>query len=215
LSYSFPVPVHRIDHPLVQDALVTLRDRRTEADEFRRTARRLSVLVAAEALRDLPTKEVVVRTPLEDAPGRRLAGDVVVVPVLRAGLGMLEAVLELVPGARVGHLGLQRDEATAVASQYYAKLPRSLESSFVVMIDPMLATGGSAVSALDRLAEAGAADVRIACIVAAPEGIALVEARHPGVHIYTPAVDRALNDHKFIMPGLGDFGDRLYGTVGS
>ena len=209
------MPVHRIDHPLVQDALVTLRDLRTEPDEFRRTARRLSVLVAAEALRDLPTRAVVVRTPLEDASGTRIASDVVVVPVLRAGLGMLEAVLELVPGARVGHLGLQRDEATAVASQYYAKLPRSLESSFVLMIDPMLATGGSAVSALDRLAEAGATDVRIACIVAAPEGIAGVQARYPAVHIYTPAVDRALNDHKYIMPGLGDFGDRLYGTVGA
>lgn len=207
--------MHLIDHPLVQDALVTLRDHRTEPGEFRRTARRLSVLVAAEALRDLPTRDVVVQTPLEQAPGKRIGSDVVVVPVLRAGLGMLEAVLDLVPGARVGHLGLQRDEATAVASQYYAKLPRSLESSFVVMIDPMLATGGSAVSALDRLAEAGATDVRIACIVAAPEGVAVVEARYPRVHIYTPAVDRALNDHKFIMPGLGDFGDRLYGTVGS
>jgi uracil phosphoribosyltransferase len=215
LAYSLSVPVHLVDHPLVQDALVTLRDLGTEPDEFRRTARRLSVLVAAEALRDLPTVAVTVRTPLEDAPGRRLASDVVVVPVLRAGLGMLEAVLELVPGARVGHLGLQRDEATAVASQYYAKLPRSLGSSFVIMIDPMLATGGSAVSALDRLAEAGATDVRIACIVAAPEGVAVVESHYPGAHIYTPAVDRALNDHKFIMPGLGDFGDRLYGTVGS
>ena len=209
------MPVHLIDHPLVQDALVTLRDLRTEPDEFRRTARRLSVLVAAEALRGLPTRDVVVRTPLEDADGRRISSDVVVVPVLRAGLGMLEAVLELVPGARVGHLGLQRDETTAVASQYYSKLPRSLESSFVVMIDPMLATGGSAVSALDRLAEAGASDVRIACIVAAPEGIEVVQGRYPRVHIYTPVVDRALNDHKFIMPGLGDFGDRLYGTVGS
>lgn len=213
--YSFPVPVHLVDHPLAQDALVILRDRRTEPDEFRRTARRLSVLVATEALRDLPTREATVETPLEQAPGRRLASDVVVVPVLRAGLGMLEAVLELVPGARVGYLGLQRDEITAVASQYYAKLPGTLESSFVLMIDPMLATGGSAVSALDRLAEAHALDVRIACIVAAPEGIAVVEARYPRAHIYTPAVDRELNAHKFILPGLGDFGDRLYGTVGS
>ena len=208
------MPVHLIDHPLAQDALVVLRDVRTGREEFRRAARRLSVLVAAEALRDVPTRDVSVRTPLEDAPGTQVASDVVVVPVLRAGLGMLEAVLELVPDARVGHLGLQRDEATAVASQYYAKLPGPLGSSFVLIVDPMLATGGSAVSALDRLSDAGASNIRIACIVAAPEGIALVEARHPGVSIFTPVVDRALNAHKFIMPGLGDFGDRLYGTVG-
>jgi len=207
------VPVHLVSHPLVQDALVTLRDARTPSDEFRRTARRISVLLAAEALRDVPTRDVTVQTPLEPAPGRQVAGDVVVVPVLRAGLGMLDAVLELVPSARVGHLGLQRDETTAVASQYYAKLPPGLDRSFVLMIDPMLATGGSAVSGLDRLAEAGARAVRIACIVAAPEGIAVVAARYPGVHIYTPVVDRELNPHKFILPGLGDFGDRLYGTL--
>ena len=207
------MPVHLVSHPLVQDALVTLRDARTPVDEFRCTARRISVLVAAEALRDVPTRDVTVQTPLEPAPGRQVAGDVVVVPVLRAGLGMLDAVLELVPNARVGHLGLQRDETTAVASQYYAKLPPGLDRSFVLMIDPMLATGGSAVSGLDRLAQAGARAVRIACIVAAPEGIAVVAARYPDVHIYTPVVDRELNPHKFILPGLGDFGDRLYGTL--
>jgi uracil phosphoribosyltransferase len=213
--YSSSVPVHLVAHPLVQDALVTLRDARTPAEEFRRTARRISVLLATEALRDVPTREVTVQTPLESAPGRQVDGDVVVVPVLRAGLGMLDAVLELVPNARVGHLGLQRDETTAVASQYYAKLPHGLARSFVLMIDPMLATGGSAVSGLDRLREAGAQSIRIACIVAAPEGIATVTAKYPDVHIYTPVVDRALNEHKFILPGLGDFGDRLYGTVES
>ena len=213
--YSSPVPVHVIAHPVVHDALATLRDRRTPVEEFRRAARRISGLLAAEALRDVPTREVIVQTPLEPADGRRLTGDVVVVPVLRAGLGMLEAVLDLVPTARVGHLGLQRDEATAVASQYYAKLPPGLAGSFVLIIDPMLATGGSAISALDRLAAAGARDIRVVCIVAAPEGIATVEARYPDVHIFTPVIDRALNDHKFIMPGLGDFGDRLYGTLES
>jgi uracil phosphoribosyltransferase len=213
--YSSTVPVHLVAHPLVQDALVTLRDARTPTEEFRRVARRISVLLAAEALRDVPTREVTVQTPLEVAPGRQVAGDVVVVPVLRAGLGMLDAVLELMPTARVGHLGLQRDETTAVASQYYAKLPPGLADSFVLMIDPMLATGGSAVSGLDRLAQAGARSVRIACIVAAPEGIAVVAARYPDVRIYTPVVDRALNQHKFILPGLGDFGDRLYGTLES
>lgn len=173
---------------------------------------RISLLLAAEATRDIPAAAVSVDTPLGPAAGKRLAGGVVVVPVLRAGLGMLDAVLELVPTARVGHIGLQRDELTAVASQYYSKLPQGLERSFVLMIDPMLATGGSAVAALDRLRQAGARQVRMICIVAAPEGISLVERHHPDVHIYTPVVDQGLNEHKFIVPGLGDFGDRLYGT---
>ncbi len=207
------MPVHIVNHPLVHDALVTLRDRTTAPEEFRRAATRISVLLAAEALRDVQAADVTVDTPLGPAPGRRLGTDVVVVPVLRAGLGMLDAVLELVPGARVGHIGLQRDEMTAVASQYYSKLPARLDASFVLMIDPMLATGGSAVAALDLLERAGARIVRMICIVAAPEGVALVERHHPGVAIYTPVVDRELNAHKYIVPGLGDFGDRLYGTV--
>src|SRR5262249_10301849 len=161
----------------------------------------------------MPTDDVTVETPLGPAPGRRVGRDVVVVPVLRAGLGMLDAVLELVPGARVGHIGLQRDEMTAIASQYYSKLPARLDGSYVLMIDPMLAPGGSAVAALDLLEAAGATVVRMICIVAAPEGVGLVERRHPTVEIYTPVVDRELNAHKYIVPGLGDFGDRLYGTV--
>ena len=207
------VPVHIVDRPLVHDALVTLRDKQTPPEHFRRAATRISVLLAAEALRDVPTMNVTVETPLGPAPGRQIGADVVVVPVLRAGLGMLDAVLELVPGARVGHIGLQRDEMTAVASQYYSKLPAQLDASFVLMIDPMLATGGSAVVALDLLQRAGATVIRMICIVAAPEGVALVERHHPGVVIYTPVVDRELNAQKFIVPGLGDFGDRLYGTV--
>ncbi len=207
------VPVHIVDHPLVHDALVSLRDRQTTPEHFRRAATRISVLLAAEAMRDLPTEDTSVETPIGPSPGRRIGPDVVVVPVLRAGLGMLDAVLELVPHARVGHIGLQRDEMTAIASQYYSKLPAKLDASFVLMIDPMLATGGSAVAALDLLQRANAHAVRMICIVAAPEGIDLVERHHPGVHIYTPAVDRGLNDHKYIVPGLGDFGDRLYGTV--
>jgi len=207
------VPVHIVDRPLVHDALVTLRDKQTPPEHFRRAATRISVLLAAEALCDVPTTNVTVETPLGPAPGRQIGADVVVVPVLRAGLGMLDAVLELVPGARVGHIGLQRDEMTAVASQYYSKLPARLDASFVLMIDPMLATGGSAVVALDLLQRAGATVIRMICIVAAPEGVALVERHHPGVVIYTPVVDRELNAQKFIVPGLGDFGDRLYGTV--
>jgi len=197
----------------VHDALVALRNAATPPEVFRRMAVRISLLLAAEATRDLPSEAITVKTPLAAADGKRVAADVVVVPVLRAGLGMLDAVLELIPAARVGHIGLQRDEITAVASQYYAKLPRGLEESVVLMIDPMLATGGSAVAALDLLKRAGARDVRLICIVAAPEGVALVERSHPRVRIYTPAIDRELNAHKFIVPGLGDFGDRLYGTV--
>ena len=204
--------VHVVEHPLVHDALVTLRDSRTPPEEFRRMAVRISLLLAAEAARDVPSTPVTIQTPVGPADGRRITADVVVVPVLRAGLGMLDAILELIPTARVGHIGLQRDELTAVASQYYSKLPADLSRSFVLMIDPMLATGGSAVAALDLLKRAGARDIHMICIVAAPEGIALVERHHPDVSIYTPAVDRGLNDHKFIVPGLGDFGDRLYGT---
>ena len=207
------MPLHIVDHPLVHDALAQLRDKQTPADAFRRVATRISVLLAAEALRDVPTATSTVVTPLGPADARRVARDVVVVPVLRAGLGMLDAVLELVPGARVGHIGLQRDEMTAVAFQYYSKLPDRLDASFVLMIDPMLATGGSAVAGLDLLQGAGATLIRMICIVAAPEGVALVERHHPHVVIYTPVIDRQLNEHKYIVPGLGDFGDRLYGTV--
>jgi uracil phosphoribosyltransferase len=207
-----PVPVHLVEHPLVHDALATLRDASTPPELFRRMAVRISLLLASEATRDVPKRPVRVQTPLGHADGTRVDGGVVVVPVLRAGLGMLDAVLELVPTARVGHIGLQRDEITAVASQYYSRLPGDLTGSYVVMIDPMLATGGSAVAALDLLKKAGARDVRMICIVAAPEGVALVTEHHPDVHIYTPAVDQGLNAHKFIVPGLGDFGDRLYGT---
>jgi uracil phosphoribosyltransferase len=198
------VAVHLVEHPLVHDALVELRDKRTGPEHFRRAARRISVLLAAEALRDTPHRSVTVDTPIGPAPGRRITPDIVVVPVLRAGLGMLDAVLELMPEARVG--------LTAVASRYYAKFPGTLERSFVLMIDPMLATGGSAAAALTLLRDAGARQVRVVCIVAAPEGISAVEAQHPDVSIYTPVVDRGLNERKFIVPGLGDFGDRLYGT---
>ena len=207
------MPLHLVDHPLVHDALMELRDARTEPPAFRRAANRISVLLAVEALRDVPSVSAVVETPLGPAHGRRVRSDVVVVPVLRAGLGMLDAVLELLPTARVGHIGLQRDEATAIASRYYSKLPTRLADSYVLMIDPMLATGGSAVAAIDLIKSAGARTIRMICIVAAPEGVRLVEERHPEVAVYTPVVDRELNPHKFIVPGLGDFGDRLYGTI--
>lgn len=206
------MPVHLVDHPLAQDALASLRDVKTQPGRFRRLAERLSLFLAAEALKDLPTEQTTVETPMGSADAVRVRRDVVVVPVLRAGLGMLDAVLRLIPWARVGHIGLRRDETTAVASRYYSRLPQHMESSFVLMVDPMLATGGSAVDAIQVLLDAGAKDIRILCIVAAPEGIKAVETAHPNVRIYTPVIDRGLNDRKFIVPGLGDFGDRLYGT---
>jgi uracil phosphoribosyltransferase len=207
------VSVHLVQHAVAQDSLVGLRDKTTRASHFRRLARRISLVLAAEATRTLTTTAVIVDTPLGPADGAALNADIVVVPVLRAGLGMVEAVLELLPHARVGHIGLQRDEETAVASRYYEKLPRDLSRSTTLIVDPMLATGGSAVAAIAVLQRAGAVDIRLVCVVAAPEGVAAVEAAHPGVHIFTAAIDRGLNDHKFIVPGLGDFGDRLYGTL--
>lgn len=206
------MPVHLVQHPIALDALVSLRNRETTSSEFRSLARRVSLVLAIEATRDLKTTAVEVRTPLETAPGQALNSDIVIVPVLRAGLGMVDAILEVLPQARLGHIGLQRDERTAIASRYYSKLPHDLSKSVSLIVDPMLATGGSAVSAITMLQQAGGKDIRLVCIVAAPEGVAAVEAAHPGVHIYTPVIDRELNSHKFILPGLGDFGDRLYGT---
>jgi len=205
--------LHLVTHPLVHDYLAELRDARTGPERFRALATRISVLLGAEALRDVPTVDGTVDTPLGPSPSRRLAADVVLAPVLRAGLGMLTGMLELVPNARVGHLGLQRDERTALASQYYAKLPPNIGDSYVLLIDPMLATGGSAVAALNVLERAGARHMRLVCIVAAPEGVAAVERAYPAVPIFAPVVDRELNGQKFIVPGLGDFGDRLFGTV--
>jgi len=189
-----------------------LRDVKTAPPAFRRAATRISLLIAAEALKSLPSTPATVTTPLGPAEGRVVRTDVVVVPVLRAGLSMLDAVLQLVPGARVGHIGLQRDETTAVASRYYSKLPPDISKSHVLMIDPMLATGGSSSVAIDLIKAAGARSITMVCIVAAPEGVAVLQARHPDVDVFTPVVDRELNAHKFIVPGLGDFGDRLYGT---
>jgi uracil phosphoribosyltransferase len=206
------VALHRVSHPLVEDVLARLRDKETSCDEFRRLARRLSLLIAVEATKDLATREVDTFTPLERARVRTLATRVVAVPVLRAGLGMLDAFLELVPSAQVGYFGLERNEETAVARRYYEKVPKDLAGATVFLLDPMLATGGSAAMAVDGLKGLGARHVRLLSIVAAPEGVAHLESVAPDVAIYTAALDRALNDRKYILPGLGDFGDRLYGT---
>ena len=207
------VPFHLVDHPLALDALAELRDARTPPPAFRAAAHRISLIVAAEALRDLPTDADTVATPLGPADARIVRADIVIVPVLRAGLGMVESILELVPRARVGQIGLQRDEETAAASSYYSRLPPGLAASLVLLADPMLATGGSAVAAVDIIKNAGVRAIRMMCVVAAPEGVAAMTAAHPDVPIYSPALDTKLNPRKFIVPGLGDFGDRLYGTV--
>ena len=206
------MPLHVVRHPLLDDTLARLRDKDTPSDEFRRLARRVSLLLAVEATRDLETVAGTVETPLETAPATRLGARVVAVPVLRAGLGMLDAFLELVPQAQVGYFGLERNEETAVARRYYEKVPKDLGGAVVFLLDPMLATGGSAAMAVDGLTALGARGVRLLSIVAAPEGIAHLEQAAPDAHVYTAALDRGLNDRKYILPGLGDFGDRLFGT---
>lgn len=205
--------LHLVSHPVAQDALTALRNAATPTTDFRRLAHRVGMIVATEATRDLPTSPVQVDTPLERTTCHQLSTDIVIVAVLRAGLSLVDSVLELVPNARVGHVGLKRDEATAVATKYSSHLPPSLADSVVLLVDPMLATGGSAIMAVDVLKAAGATRIRLLCVVAAPEGVAALAAAHPDVDVYTPALDRELNAKKYIMPGLGDFGDRLYGTV--
>ena len=204
--------IHVLDHPLLHETMARLRDRDTPCDDFRMLAHRISLLLTLEATRDLPSVEGTVETPLETAAVRRLSARVVAVPVLRAGLGMLGAFLDLVPSAQVGYFGLERDEATAVARCYYEKVPADLSDAFVFLLDPMLATGGSAAMAVEGLRERGARRVCFLSIVAAPEGVARLVEAAPGAEIFTAALDRGLDERKYILPGLGDFGDRLYCT---
>lgn len=201
-----------ITHPLVQHSLTQLRDERTGSREFRRLLGEIAALMVYEATRTLEVKPRRVRTPLEPITGARLAREVVLVPVLRAGLGMLQPLLELMPDARVGFLGLKRDETTLEPHYYYQNLPSSLGAAEVILIDPMLATGGSAVSALDYLRARGAKRLRLVSLVAAPEGIARVRQSYRTLPIFTAALDRTLNERGYILPGLGDAGDRQFGT---
>jgi uracil phosphoribosyltransferase len=204
--------MHHVKHALVEHVLCRLRDKATPSEEFRRLARRISYLLIAEATRDLATVEARVETPLQTAVVRRLEVPVVAIPVLRAGVGMLDPFLELVPEAQVGYVGLERNEETAVARRYYQKVPTGISQAAVFLLDPMLATGGSAVMALSALRELGVRGARVLSIVSAPEGIERVSQEAPDAILYTTAIDEGLNDRKFILPGLGDFGDRLYGT---
>ena len=205
------MPLHVSRHPLVADSLRGLRDSTTEPEEFRILARNVITLLLYEATADLPVKHGKVRTPLADAEAIEVASEVVAIPVLRAGLGLLGPVLELLPRVSVGYIGLERDEDTAVARIYYNKLPR-LQGKIPLLLDPMLATGGSAAQALDMIKEAGGRNTRMVCVVAAPEGVKVLAERHPEVDVYAAALDDHLNDRAYIVPGLGDFGDRLFGT---
>ena len=201
-----------VDHPVLADRLAVMRDRSTGHGDFRRALFEASAILAVEAARDLPVTQVEVETPLEKTTGSRLPAEIAIVPVLRAGLGMVDGFLRLLPGARVGHLGVQRDEEDHRPVDYYERLPPGLANAHVFVVDPMLATGGSAVYALDRLKAAGAHRLALVCLVVAPEGVEAVERAHPDVQIWTAAVDRELDENAYIRPGLGDAGDRVFGT---
>lgn len=201
-----------IQHPLVLQGLTRLRDRSTQSPEFRRLLAEVTTLLVYEATRDLEVSPMRVRTPVASARGVRLKRDMVLVPVLRAGLGMLDPLLELIPSARVGFIGLRRNEETLVAEPYHTSLPPRLSRFEVFLIDPMLATGGSALTALAQLHKSGAKQVRLINLLAAPEGIRAVRKQHPDLPIFTAAIDQRLNERGYIVPGLGDAGDRLFGT---
>lgn len=205
------MPLHLLTHPLGAHVLTHLRDKTTKPALFRTLSYQISLLLALEATRDLATEEKEIETPLEPVTGRVLAKPLVVVPILRAGLGMLQPFHDIFPDVSIGYVGLERDHTTAVARSYYCKLP-PMAGTRTLVVDPMLATGGSAAQALTLVKQHGATDVSLVCIVGAPEGVATVEKAHPEVPIILGALDRALNSRKYILPGLGDFGDRLYGT---
>ena len=205
--------VQVIDHPLVQHKLTLLRKKQTSTIEFRRLLGELAALMAYEVTRDLPLREVAIETPVGPATGRAIDGKkVALVAVLRAGIGLLDGMLGVVPGARVGHIGLYRDEQTLHPVEYYFRMPRDLAARDVVVVDPMLATGNSAVAALDRVKAARPRSLRFVCLVSCPEGLANLRARHPDVPVFTAAIDQGLNGHGYIVPGLGDAGDRYFGT---
>ncbi|MEQ1812506.1 MAG: uracil phosphoribosyltransferase [Terricaulis sp.] len=202
-----------VDHPLVQHKLTILRDKETSTRSFRALLREISGLLCYEVTRDLPLEDVAIETPVAAMTGKRLAGKkLVFAPILRAGMGLLDGMLELVPSARVAHIGLYRDPKTLKAVEYYFKAPSDVADRLVIVVDPMLATGHTAVAALDRLKENGVTDIRLVCLLAAPEGIDVVRSHHPDVPIWTAAIDERLNEHSYIVPGLGDAGDRMYGT---
>jgi uracil phosphoribosyltransferase len=207
------VQVHHILHPLVQHKMTLMRKKETSTSSFRRLVNEVSTLMAYEITRDMPMHEVTIDTPLETMQSKLIDGKkIVFVPILRAGLGILDGMLTVIPGARVGHIGLYRDPKTLVAVEYYFKMPTGMKERDAIVLDPMLATGNSAVAAVDRLKETKPRSIKFVCLVSCPEGIKTFHDAHPDVPIYTACIDRQLNDHGYILPGLGDAGDRIFGT---
>lgn len=205
--------VHILDHPLIQHKLTFIRDKHTGSKEFRELVEELSMLMAYEVTRWLPLEDYEVETPITTTKARVIAGKKLgIIPILRAGLGMVNGMLRLVPAAKVGHIGLYRDPETLQPVEYYAKLPSDIAERDLIVVDPMLATGGSAVAAIDYLKRMGATSIRFVCLIAAPEGVEKLHSAHPDVDIYTASLDECLNEHAYIVPGLGDAGDRLFGT---
>ena len=205
--------VHVVDHPLIQHKLAILRDKNTPVKEFREMIGEIAALMCYEATRNLPTQEVEVETPIATAKVRKLAGKkLAIVPILRAGLGMVDAMVQLIPSAKIGHIGLYRDPETHKPVEYYCKLPEDVENRQVFVVDPMLATGGSAVAAIDFLKGHGCRNIVMMNVIGCPEGVKAVQEAHPDVEIYLAALDERLNEHAYIIPGLGDAGDRIFGT---
>lgn len=205
--------LHIIDHPMIQHKLTIMRDIRTGPKDFRELLDEITTLMGYEITRDFPLTDIEIETPMQKMIAKTIAGKkVAIVPILRAGLGMVDGLLSLIPVAKVGHIGLYRDPETHTPVVYYCKLPFDIEKRTIIVCDPMLATGGSACDAIDMLKEKGCTDIRLMCLVAAPEGVAKVQTEHPDVDIFVAALDEKLNDHAYILPGLGDAGDRLFGT---
>ena len=205
--------LHVIDHPLVQHKLSLMRDKTTGTKDFRELLQEVAMLMAYEVTRDLPLKETVVETPIGPCRTKIIDGRMLgIIPILRAGLGMVDGIMELVPGAKVGHIGLYRDPVSLQPVEYYCKLPSDATERELIVLDPMLATGGSSAAAIRFLKERGCKNIKLVCLIGAPEGIHRVQSEHPDVDIYIAAVDEKLNDHGYIVPGLGDAGDRLFGT---
>ncbi len=204
--------LHVLEHPLIQSKLALMRDAQTGNEMFRRLLEELTAFMVYEITRNYPLRDREITTPLEQMTGRVLDANIVLVPILRAGTGMLGGVLNLIPMAKVGHIGLFRDPATLEPVEYYCKLPPELPDAHIILVDPMLATGGSAISATDIIKREGGQDIQFLCLVAAPEGVDAYSRAHPDVPIYTAALDRQLNEKGYILPGLGDAGDRIFGT---
>ena len=213
-GYFLMSTFHLVDHPLIQHKLTIMRDKHTSTKAFRELLNEISMLMGYEVTRDLPLEDVEIETPIQKATFKRLAGKkLAIVPILRAGLGMVDGLTNLIPSARIGHIGLYRDPDTHLPVEYYCKMPPDIHERLVIIVDPMLATGGSASDAITMVKKRGAKNIILMCLVSAPEGVAKVQSDHPDVDIYSAALDECLNDHAYIVPGLGDAGDRIFGTL--